>query len=211
MMREGTIVAMECDDVQSVGRRDCAMDDTIVGKVYVVGDNIDTDQIIPAEYLSLVPTIPQEYQQLGTYALRGLPADQYPQRLMEPESVRSDYTVIIAGRNFGCGSSREHAPIALGAAGIRIVIAESFARIFFRNCVATGELYPIESQYRLCDDFRTGDRVEVNLTASQLRTDGSVAMFPLKPLGEVEEVVAAGGLFAYARRKGWVQQPAVVS
>ncbi len=192
---------------------DAQMCETIRGKVYVVGDNIDTDQIIPAEYLSLVPTIEEEYKRLGTYAVCGLPRDQYPQRLQtEPrapatgplDQSTSDYSVLIAGRNFGCGSSREHAPIALRAAGIRAVVAESFARIFFRNCVATGELYPVECEYRLCEDFKIGDLVELDLQSLQLRGAGSVAAFPVRPLGEVGQVVSAGGLFAYARRKGLV-------
>jgi len=176
------------------------------GKVYVVGNNIDTDQIIPAQYLSLVPTIPEEYNRLGGYALSGLPADTYPTRLIEPGRAPSEYRVIIAGRNFGCGSSREHAPIALGAAGIRVVIAESFARIFFRNCLATGELYPIESDYGLCDAFQTGDCVEVDLDTESLRGADSSSVYPLRPLGEAAKVVAAGGLFAYARQNGLVRE-----
>ncbi len=177
---------------------------TIVGKVYVVGDNIDTDQIIPAEYLSLVPTIAQECMQLGGYALSGLPVEDYPERLVEAGNAPSDYAVIIAGRNFGCGSSREHAPIALGAAGVKIVIAESYARIFFRNAIATGELYPVESQYRLCEHFVTGDEVEVNLKTMEIRAAQSAAEHPLRPMGQVEEVVSAGGLFKYARKTGLV-------
>ena len=89
---------------------------TITGKVYVVQDNIDTDQIIPAQYLNLVPTIPDEYRKLGTYALCGLP-DEYP-RFVKSGQAQSDFRIVVAGRNFGCGSSREHAPIALGAAGV---------------------------------------------------------------------------------------------
>jgi 3-isopropylmalate/(R)-2-methylmalate dehydratase small subunit len=178
----------------------------IGGKAYVVGDNIDTDQIIPAQYLSLVPTIREEYERLGGYALSGLPVERYPQRLTEAGRVPCPYRVIIAGRNFGCGSSREHAPIALGAAGIRVVIAESFARIFFRNCLATGELYPIQSSYRLNDGFETGDIVEVDLRTTTLRGANSSCGYPLKPLGEAEKVVAAGGLFHYARRTGLVRE-----
>ncbi|UCG16777.1 MAG: 3-isopropylmalate dehydratase [Phycisphaerales bacterium] len=175
------------------------------GKVYVVGDNIDTDQIIPGQYLSLIPTIREEYIRLGGYALCGLPVDQYPKRLVEPGRAPSEYSVLIAGRNFGCGSSREHAPIALGAAGIRVVIAESFARIFFRNCLATGELYPIESAYRLYDAFETGDCVEVDLQSWGLGAADSSCIYPLKPLGEAEKIVSAGGLFAYARKTGLVR------
>src|ERR1700682_3608093 len=127
--------------------------------VYVVDDNIDTDQIIPAQYLTLVPTIPEEYEKLGSYALIGLPDSLYPTRYVEEGATKSKYPIIIGGRNFGCGSSREHAPIALGAAGCEVVVAESFARIFFRNSIATGELYPYESVGPLSDVIKTGDIV----------------------------------------------------
>ena len=103
------------------------MAQTIEGRIYVVRDNIDTDQIIPAQYLNLVPTIREEYERLGSHALSGLPESLYPVRLVAPGKSRSDYVIVIGGRNFGCGSSREHAPIALGAAGIRVIVAESYA------------------------------------------------------------------------------------
>jgi hypothetical protein len=106
------------------------MSKVIRGKAYVVRDNIDTDQIIPAQYLTLVPTIPEEYEKLGSYAMCGLPKDQYPTRIVPEGQTQGPYTIVIGGRNFGCGSSREHAPIALGAAGCEAVVAESFARIF---------------------------------------------------------------------------------
>ena len=108
----------------------------IRGRIYVVGDNIDTDQIIPAEYLNLVPTIPEEYRKLGSYALAGLARTPDQPPFVPPGAMTGPFTIIVAGKNFGCGSSREHAPIALGAAGTKAVVAESFARIFFRNCVA---------------------------------------------------------------------------
>lgn len=180
------------------------MPTTISGPVYVVGDNIDTDQIIPAEYLSLVPTIPEEYAKLGTYALSGLPRERYPEPLMRPAQIEPLYRIIIAGRNFGCGSSREHAPIALGAAGVHAVVATSFARIFFRNCIATGELYPVESEQRLCETFRTGDFAELNIDTGELRRSHPRATYRLRPLGEAANVIAAGGLFAYARKTGLV-------
>jgi 3-isopropylmalate/(R)-2-methylmalate dehydratase small subunit len=182
------------------------MQKQIKGKAYVVGDNIDTDQIIPAEHLALVPTIEEEYRKLGGYALCGLPRDQYPTRLVEEDQAPSEYQVVIAGRNFGCGSSREHAPIALGAAGIQAVVAESFARIFFRNCIATGELYPCEAKQRLCDQIKTGDPVELDLENLKFRTPDGRLECDLAPLGEVAKVVAAGGLFAYARETGLVPQ-----
>src|ERR1700722_6909126 len=98
----------------------------LTSSIFVVRDNIDTDQIIPAHYLTLVPTIPEEYEKLGTYAMAGLPESAYPIRLVPEGELKSPYGIIIGGRNFGCGSSREHAPIALGAAGIHAVVAESF-------------------------------------------------------------------------------------
>ncbi len=88
-------------------------------RVFVVGDNIDTDQIIPAQYLTLLPTVPEEYAQLGSYAMVGLPDGRTRRNSCRRVSRRTPYGIVIAGRNFGCGSSREHAPIALGAAGCR--------------------------------------------------------------------------------------------
>ena len=93
------------------------MQSVFTGPVYVVRDNIDTDQIIPAQYLTLVPTIQEEYDKLGSYALCGLPDALYPARFVKEGQLDSDYPIVVAGRNFGCGSSREHAPIAMGAAG----------------------------------------------------------------------------------------------
>src|SRR2546425_12493830 len=126
------------------------MQSIFTGPVYVVRDNIDTDQIIPAQYLNLVPTIPDEYEKLGSFALAGLPDSLYPARFIKPGQLDSEYPIVVAGRNFGCGSSREHAPIALGSAGCKAVLAESFAPIFFRNCVAPGEIYPFPAMARLC-------------------------------------------------------------
>jgi 3-isopropylmalate/(R)-2-methylmalate dehydratase small subunit len=174
------------------------------GPVYVMTDNIDTDQIIPAQYLTLVPTMPDEYEKLGSYALCGLPESLYPTRFVQPGHLDSAYPIIVAGRNFGCGSSREHAPIALGSAGCRIVVAESFARIFFRNSVATGELYPCECTERLCEILKTGDEVTVDLDKSSVQVNRTGKIYPLKPLGDVRPVVDAGGLFNYARQHGMI-------
>jgi 3-isopropylmalate/(R)-2-methylmalate dehydratase small subunit len=174
------------------------------GAVYVLRDNIDTDQIIPAQYLTLVPTMPDEYEKLGSYALCGLPESLYPTRFVQPGQLDSAYPIIVAGRNFGCGSSREHAPIALGSAGCRIVVAESFARIFFRNSVATGELYPCECAERLCEILKTGDEVTVDLDKSTVHVKRTAKTYTLKPLGDVRPVVDAGGLFNYARQHGMI-------
>jgi 3-isopropylmalate/(R)-2-methylmalate dehydratase small subunit len=180
------------------------MQSVFTGPVYVVRDNIDTDQIIPAQYLNLVPTIPEEYEKLGAYALCGLPESLYPIRFVKEGQLDSDYPIVVAGRNFGCGSSREHAPIAMGSAANRIVLAESFARIFFRNCVATGELYPCECADRLCDVVQTGDVVTVDLDAATVTVKATGKIYGFKPLGDVRPVVDAGGLFNYARQSGMI-------
>ena len=174
----------------------------ISGPAFVVQHNIDTDQIIPAQYLTLVPTIPEEYEKLGSYALIGLPDSLYPTRYVVEGSTKTKYPIVIAGRNFGCGSSREHAPIALGAAGCQVVVAESFARIFFRNCIATGELYPYDSTVPLSEVIKTGDHVEVDFDKDELRANGKA--YALKPLGEVKPVIDAGGIFDFARQSGLI-------
>ena len=180
------------------------MSNVIEGPVFVVQDNIDTDQIIPAQYLNLVPTIPEEYEKLGSYALIGLPEPLYPARYVAEDEMASNYPIVVAGRNFGCGSSREHAPIALGSAGCKLVLAESFARIFFRNCVATGELYPCDITDRLCDVLKTGDEVRVDLDAGTVINPSTGAEHLIKPLGEVRPVIDAGGLFNFARQSGMI-------
>jgi 3-isopropylmalate/(R)-2-methylmalate dehydratase small subunit len=182
------------------------MPNVIAGPAYVVQHNIDTDQIIPAQYLTLVPTIPAEYEKLGSYAMIGLPDSLYPTRYIEEGAQKTKYPIVIGGRNFGCGSSREHAPIALGAAGCQVVVAESFARIFFRNCIATGELYPYDTAVPISEEIKTGDHVEVDFDKDELRANGK--SYPLKPLGEVKPVIDAGGIFEFARQKGLIPQRA---
>ncbi|MED6120610.1 Plasma membrane sulfite pump involved in sulfite metabolism [Stylosanthes scabra] len=176
---------------------------TFHGLCYVVGDNIDTDQIIPAEYLTLVPSKPDEYEKLGSYALIGLPSS-YATRFVEPGESKTKYTVVIAGANFGCGSSREHAPVALGASGAAAVVAESYARIFFRNSVATGEVYPLESEGRLCEECRTGDVVTIEMKESKLINHTTGKEYVLKAIGDAGPVIEAGGIFAYARKTGMI-------
>ena len=107
----------------------------ISGRAYVLGDNVDTDQIIPAQYLTYNPSIPEEYRMFGKYALAGVPVDQaglpkghVPFHNPDDEFI-APFKIIVAGKNFGCGSSREHAPIALAAAGIEAVVAEFYARM----------------------------------------------------------------------------------
>ena len=180
------------------------MQSVFTGPVYVVRDNIDTDQIIPAQFLNLVPTIPEEYEKLGSHALAGLPESLYATRYVKEGQLDSEYPIVVGGKNFGCGSSREHAPIALGSASCRIILAESFARIFFRNSVATGELYPCEITERLCDILKTGDVVTVDLDAATITVKATGKVIKFRPLGDVRPVVDAGGLFNYARKSGMI-------
>src|SRR5271156_5722352 len=116
------------------------MESVISGKAYVLGDNLDTDQIIPAQYLSFNPAIPEERKYFGMYAMSSVPEGERgrPQGdilFVGENEFKSDFQIVIGGKNFGCGSSREHAPLALAEAGIACVIAQFYARIFFRNSV----------------------------------------------------------------------------
>jgi 3-isopropylmalate/(R)-2-methylmalate dehydratase small subunit len=179
----------------------------IAGKAYVLGDNVDTDQIIPAQYLTFNPAIPEEYKQFGKYALSsvppsqsGLPKGHVP--FHTDDEFVSPYKVIVAGKNFGCGSSREHAPIALNAAGIVAVVAEFYARIFYRNAINGGYLTPFECEGRLCDRVCTGDEVRIDPAAGVLQNLTTGESYRLRPLGEVAPIVEAGGIFQYARKVG---------
>ncbi|MFW6155563.1 MAG: 3-isopropylmalate dehydratase [Planctomycetota bacterium] len=183
------------------------MDKRIRGKAFVVGDDVDTDQIIPAEFLTYNPADPDERTYFGMYALSGVPLAQsgLPDggiRFVEEGRFTSEFAVVIAGKNFGCGSSREHAPLAIRAAGVQVVVAEFYARIFYRNSINGGYLVPVETPERLVDRINTDDDVEVDLDAERLfdRTTGE--SFALKPLGEIAPIVEAGGIFDYAKRGG---------
>jgi 3-isopropylmalate/(R)-2-methylmalate dehydratase small subunit len=186
------------------------MQKSITGKAYVLGDNIDTDQIIPAQYLTFNPAIPEEYKQFGKYALSsvppsqaGLPKGHVP--FHTDDEFVSPYRIIVAGRNFGCGSSREHAPIALDAAGIKAVVGEFYARIFYRNAVNGGYLIPLESEERLCERICTGDEVRIDLGKNLLVNITTGEEWMLKSLGEVAPILEAGGMFAYARKVGMLK------
>ena len=186
------------------------MEQTIHGKVFVVGDDVDTDQIIPAEYLSYDPSVPEERKYFGRYAMSGVPAGAsgLPDgnvRFVAEGEYAGEFAVIVAGRNFGCGSSREHAPLAIAAAGCRTVVAESYARIFYRNSVNGGYLLPLETPRRLVDQFRTGEEVELDAAAGVLKNLTSGRQYELSGLGDVADIVAAGGIFEYARKAGLLE------
>jgi 3-isopropylmalate/(R)-2-methylmalate dehydratase small subunit len=188
------------------------MQTVIEGLAYVLGDNIDTDQIIPAEYLTYNPSIPAEYKMFGKFALCGVPPDQaglpkghVPFHGPDDEYV-SPYKIVIGGKNFGCGSSREHAPIALAAAGITCVVAEFYARIFYRNSVNGGYLVPVESETRLIDQICTGDKLRMDLDAGLLTNLTTGETWKLRPLGEVAPIIEAGGIFSYAEKVGMLKK-----
>ncbi len=186
------------------------MEQVIRGKAYVLGDDIDTDQIIPAEYLVYNPSVPDERKQFGRMALvgvppaqAGLPAGNTPfVDQSDPATTTSEYGIVIGGKNFGCGSSREHAPLALAEAGVKAVVAEFYARIFFRNSVNGGYLIPFESEERLVEQVRTGDDVEIRQAESVLVNHTTGRRHALKPLGDVAPIIQAGGVFAYAKQSG---------
>ena len=155
------------------------------GKAWRVGDNVDTDQIIAGRYLSL--TDPEE---LGLHCFEG----------SYPDLARgfSKGDIIVAGENFGCGSSREHAVIALKALGASCVIARSFARIFYRNCVNLG-LLPLECS-DMVETTESEDEIIVQPAAGQVENLTKGAAFDFEPFPPlIEEILAAGDLTTYVR------------
>ena len=186
------------------------MEKLIRGKAFVLGDNIDTDQIIPAEFLTYNPADPQERKHFGQHAMSGVPveASGLPGgniRFVAKGAFTSQFAVIVAGRNFGCGSSREHAPLAISLAGCGAVVAESYARIFYRNSINGGYLIPLETPQRLIDQITTGAEVEIDTAADVLKDLAANKLFKLNPLGDVAAIVAAGGIFQYARQTGMLK------
>ena len=183
------------------------MEKILKGMAYVLGDNIDTDQIIPAEHLVYSLTDPEELKKYGHFALSGVPLEKagLPEggkNFISGNNYQSEYNIIIGGSNFGCGSSREHAPFALQVAGVKAIIAESYARIFYRNSVDGGFLVPYESTGKLNDKIKTGDNVEINVEENKITNYSTGKVFELNSLGDVKEIVESGGLFMYARKSG---------
>ena len=157
--------------------------DKMTGKVWVLGDDIDSDIIIPTEYLAL-KTI-DDMKQYGFSPLRPELADQ-----IKPGDI------IVAGKNFGCGSSREQAPEIIKALGIQCVIAKSFARIFFRNSINNGLL--LIEQSTLYDDIKEGDTISVVMNE---HVDYNGKTYPIAALPEnLMDIIRAGGLVKAMRK-----------
>ena len=181
------------------------MKKVIQGKAYVLAANIDTDQIIPAEHLVYSLTDLEEAKKYGHFALSGLPPGQagLPQGnipFISGDHYHSEYGIIIADANFGCGSSREHAPFALNKAGIKAMVAESYARIFYRNAVDGGFVIPLETADPRIHEIKTGAMLEINLENYLLDDQTTGTQYRLKPPGDVLPIIEAGGLFPYARQ-----------
>lgn len=167
----------------------------ISGKVYVMGNNIDTDLIIPARYMTTM-----DPETLKLHAMEDLDPKQYPIPFLNPDKT-CDYRIIVAGRNFGCGSSREHAPIALHAAGIQAVVAASFARIYYRNSVNGGRLIlPLESDMDLTKNVATGDVLEIIVNEQRIFNPQKSLGYGFKPFGPVKGILEAGGLTGYNKQ-----------
>ena len=181
----------------------------IEGLAYVLDNDVDTDQIIPAEHLVYSLSDPEEKKNYGKFALSGVPVDKagLPNGnvpFTEGENFESKYSVVVGGKNFGCGSSREHAPACMEIAGVRAVIAQSYARIFYRNSVDGGFFIPFECDTRLTEDIKTGDDLKIDLTKNTLTNKTQEKTYDLKSLGEVIEIIEAGNIFEYARKTGMI-------
>ena len=148
-------------------------------------DNIDTDVILPGPYLKL-----HEHAELAEHAMEGLDSEFH--------SKVKNANIIVTGNNFGCGSSREHAPIALSASGIQAVLALSFARIFYRNSVDGAYLLPIEIDEKAYSSISENDELEIDTNDNLITNITKNESYPMKPFPElIKKIIDAGGLFRY--------------
>ncbi|MBC7075891.1 MAG: 3-isopropylmalate dehydratase small subunit [Syntrophomonadaceae bacterium] len=159
----------------------------ISGRVHKFGADIDTDAIIPARYLNTF-----DPQELAKHCMEDADAD-FPKKVKKGD-------IIVADKNFGCGSSREHAPIAIKGAGVSCVIAKSFARIFYRNCINIG--LPILECPQAVDAIGEGDEVEVDFETGKIKnlsTDEEYRAVPFP--GFMQDIMDKGGLINYVKSK----------
>jgi len=163
------------------------MGEVLKGRAFKFGDDINTDEIIPARYLNT-----SDPKELAKHVMED--ADpEFPKKVQKGD-------VIVAGKNFGCGSSREHAPIAIKAAGVSAVIAKSFARIFYRNAINIG--LPIFESPEAVEGIEEGDVVEINPETGVIKnlTKGTeYRATPIPP--DIRKIMEAGGLMEYAKQK----------
>jgi len=155
------------------------------GKAHIFGDDVNTDEIVPARYLNTT-----DAAQLAKHCMED--ADPEFAGKVRPGDI------LVAGENFGCGSSREHAPIAIKAAGVGCVVAKSFARIFFRNAINIG--LAIVACPEASADASAGDELELDLAAGRLRNLTTGRTFTFPPFTkEIQAIIAAGGLMAFVK------------
>ncbi|MDD5700796.1 MAG: 3-isopropylmalate dehydratase small subunit [Dehalococcoidales bacterium] len=157
------------------------------GQAHKYGANVDTDVIIPARYLNV-----SEPSELAMHCMEDI----------DPEFVKKmkNGDIIVAGANFGCGSSREHAPLSIKSAGVSCVIASSFARIFFRNAINIG--LPLLECAECVEKIKSGDTLEVDLSSGKIVNLSSGQVFTAKPYPEfMAELINAGGLVEYTRNR----------
>lgn len=159
--------------------------ENIQGKVWYFGDNIDTDLIIAARYLNT-----SDPDELAKYVLEDADPD-FAKKMSKGD-------IIVAGENFGCGSSREHAPIALKAAGISAVIAKSFARIFYRNSFNMGlPIFELDKS----DEIKEGNEVKIEPDCGKITNLENQKTYDFSPIPEfMQELLSAGGLMNYAKQ-----------
>ncbi|OGW51011.1 MAG: 3-isopropylmalate dehydratase small subunit [Nitrospirae bacterium RBG_19FT_COMBO_42_15] len=157
------------------------------GRVWKFGDNLDTDAIIPARYLNT-----SDPKELARHIMEDADKEF-------PNKVKSG-DVIIAGANFGCGSSREHAPIAIKAAGIQAVVAKSFARIFYRNAFNIG--LPIFESEDASEKIREGDEIQIDADKGIIKNITKKEEYTAKPIPQfMQELISAGGLIEWTKKK----------
>ncbi|MFH0975452.1 MAG: 3-isopropylmalate dehydratase small subunit [Spirochaetota bacterium] len=152
----------------------------VTGKVWKFGNNINTDEIIPARYLNV-----SDPDELAKHCME----DADPKFMQK----KSDGDIVVAGENFGCGSSREHAPIAIKAAKISCVLAISFARIFFRNCLNMG--LPILEASDAAREINEGDTIEIDFDSGEIKNKTTGKVYHAKPFPPfMQDLIAKGGL-----------------
>jgi len=157
------------------------------GKVHKYGANVDTDAIIPARYLNV-----SEPSELAKHCMEDIDMDFV--KKVKPGDI------VMATTNFGCGSSREHAPIAIKASGVSCIIAESFARIFFRNAINIG--LPLLESAGAVAGTDDGDELEVDLSKGEIRNTTKGKTFKAEPYPEfMRQIIASGGLVEYTKKK----------
>ena len=156
-----------------------------MSKVWRYGDHVDTDVIIPARYLNIA-----DFEELAEHAMEDIDLN------FAPNVQKGD--IIVAGRNFGCGSSREHAPMVLKVNGVQCIIADSFARIFYRNAINIG--LPALEIGKEVEKIEAGDELEVNLTKGEIKIVNKGLVINTKPLPEfVQKIADCGGLINYIK------------